>query len=158
MIMKEWRCAAHGPFDAVEQLCPYGCSARFVVREIRTAPAIRSAGTRNTDTVNRQLAQDFNLPDLSNANGDSVMTNLRKKDWKKFQGVAPSVWAGGVPHAAPGWTQREGERPPTFDPQSAGMARGAQLAAGTVPPVKPMIMKDNKGRPLSYNAPLPDGD
>lgn len=168
-VLKEFRCAAHGEFEAFEPQCPYGCSARFVTREIRTAPAIRHNGTRNVDNLTQQLANDFKLPDLSSKDGESVMTNLRKKNWAQMQGQPPSVWADGVPHAAPGWTQR-GEKAPTFNPSAAGLAAGAPLhrsntgavvvdtAAGArrIPQVQPNFVKDSKGNALSYRATLPE--
>lgn len=161
--MKEWRCAAHGEFDAYEPVCPFGCSSRFVKQEIRTPPSIRHNGTRNTDNLTQQLANDFNLPDLSSKDGDSVMTNLRKKDWKKMQGIPPSVWTGGVPHAPEGWSQR-GEAAPVFDPSGVGLSRGAPLhqsgnrvvvdtARGPQPIPKPQPVIDPK---LVYRAPLPE--
>jgi hypothetical protein len=170
-VLKEWSCAAHGEFEAYEGVCPYGCSSRFVKREIRTAPAIRHGKTNNTDNLTKQLAADFSLPDISTRDGDSVMTNLRKKNWAEMKGQPPSVWAGGVPHASPGWSQR-GETAPTFDPRGAGMAAGAPLhrsqtggvvvdtarGQAPIPKVTPAIIKDNKGNPLSYRAPLPEVD
>lgn len=155
-VLKEYVCAAHGEFDAFEPVCPSGCAGRFVKREIRTAPGLKSIGTKNADAIQQQLATDFRLGDLSNANGDSVITNLRKKDWKALKGQPPSQWVGGVPHAQEGWTQREGEKAPTFDPTSVGMGRGVALKSGSVPKPRAVIVKDSKGRPMSYNAPLPE--
>ena len=166
-VLKEYRCAAHGEFEAFEPVCPYGCSPKFVKREIRTAPAIRHTGTRNTDNLTQQLANDFQLSDLSTKDGDSVMVNMRKRQWANAQ--VPSSWAS-VPHNEPGWSQRD-EAPVKFDPRGVGLAAGAPLhrnkttgavvvdtAAGQKPIPKPVpnIMKDKKGRPLSYTAPLPE--
>lgn len=169
-ILKEFVCAAHGDFDAFEAKCPHGCSGRFVRREIRTAPAIRHGGTRNIDNLTQQLADDFRLTDLSNRDGESVMTNLRKKDWVKLKhGVAPSSWVGGVPHAQPGWTQRD-EKAPTFNPATVGLAAGIALTnkgkdamvsggkqTGVIPKPRAQIV-EHKGQPLAYRAPLPETD
>ena len=40
-VIKEWRCALHGPFEASHRICPaYGCLSESVEREFRTAPKI----------------------------------------------------------------------------------------------------------------------
>lgn len=166
-VLKEWSCAAHGEFEAFDAVCPFGCSARFVKREIRTAPAIRHTGTRNSDNLTQQLANDFNLTDLSTKDGESVMTNMRKRQWANAQ--VPSSWAA-VPHAADGWSQR-GEAAAKFNPQSVGLAAAAAMkevggrvtvdtarGAQAIPKPTPDIIKDGKGRPLSYKAALPEVD
>jgi hypothetical protein len=177
-ILKEYVCAAHGEFEAFEPVCPNGCAGRFVRREIRTAPAIRSVRTGNADAISRQLADDFGLTDLSNKDGDSVMQNLRKKDWTRVKKgeIAPSAWVGGVPHASDGWAER-GEKAPTFNPATVGLQadaamrardgrttvqtvvdtrRGQRKATLPIPKVRANIVKDKKGQPLAYRAPLPE--
>jgi hypothetical protein len=177
-ILKEYVCAGHGEFEAFEPVCPQGCSGRFVRREIRTAPAIRHNGTRNADNISRQLADDFNLTDLSSKDGDSVMSNLRKKDWTRVKRgeIAPSAWVGGVPHASEGWAER-GEKAPTFNPATVGLQadaamratdgkttvstivetkRGPRKVTQSIPKVRAEIVKDKKGQPLAYRAPLPE--
>lgn len=173
-VLKEFVCAGHGEFEGFEPVCPRGCKGRFVRQEIRTPPSIRHVGTRNTDALTQQLANDFGLSNVSSKDGESVMTNLRKIDWRKHQGQAPSVWAGGVPHAEPGWSQRE-EKAKTFSPSEIGMQGGAPLrqtngkvtvdierggrtVAAPIPKVRAAIVKDDKGRPLSYKAALPEVD
>jgi hypothetical protein len=118
--LKEYRCAAHGPFEARKPKCPSGCSARFVVQEFRTAPAVRSAATKQSDRELRNLAGSYKMSDIpSVAEGESVMGELRKNP--KY---APT-W-GHVEHNAPGWSQREGEKAKTFSPASMG-AQPAQM-------------------------------
>lgn len=172
--MKEWVCAAHGEFEATEQKCPFGCSKSFVRREIRTAPSIRHRGTSNRDALTQQLASDYGLTNLANEGGQlSVMQALRKKNWADYKkgGVAPSAWAD-VPHSEDGWSTRE-EAAKKFRPEDIGMKSGAALqttARGSevtmykgkqpvrtaIPKPRPMIVKDSKGNPLSYKAPLPE--
>jgi hypothetical protein len=114
-IIKEWRCAAHGEFEAPEGICPRGCPKRFVVQEIRTPPAYHDGVTRNTDQTLRALADEHGLSDMSNRNG-SVMNSQRARQGPDF---APK-WID-IPHATPGWSRREGEKSPVVMASDIGM-------------------------------------
>lgn len=136
-VLKEFVCSAHGPFESFEGICPSGCSARFVTREFRTAPGIKSGKTRNTDRNLRALANDFKLPDVKCEEGMSVMDNLRRKKYQKNEQPA-SAWAS-VPGVKPGWVQRE-EQAPTYDVRTAGVLPGRAVESGTLPKVKPVFV------------------
>lgn len=125
-VLKEYRCAAHGEFEATKPKCPHGCSPRFVSQEIRTAPAMKGNSTRNMDAIQQDLATSYRMSDIRNsANGDSVMTTLRKNPQ-----TAPS-W-GDVQHAKPGFSRRGDAQ--VFTPSSMGL-QGDNALAG----VKPML-------------------
>src|SRR6266850_1196813 len=66
-VTKEYRCLAHGPFDAKEARCPHGCGT--VVREFRTAPGGRSSRTKAADGALEHLARRYGLSDMSNRSG-----------------------------------------------------------------------------------------
>lgn len=147
-IVKEFRCAAHGPFEATKPKCPRGCSARFVTQEIRTAPAFRSGSTRTADTELRNLAGTYGLSDIPSVQeGESVMQQLRKKP-----NFAPT-W-GQVDHAEAGWSQRDGEKPKTFQLAPHGVQPGVSIDS-VKPLFKPLSEKTVLAAP-SYRAPLPD--
>jgi hypothetical protein len=136
--LKEFVCAAHGPFEARDAKCPHGCSKRFVRQEFRTPVGTRSPGTKGLDREIRQLATDYRLPDIRTSdNGQSVMQNLRKNPTH-----APS-W-GNVEHAAPGFSSR-GEQAKTFNPGSMGVQ-----GSNAVQPLKPIF---SGPRPLLVNRP-----
>jgi hypothetical protein len=125
-VLREWACKAHGPFEeSTEQgevpSCPRGCSRRFVTREIRTAPAVRSAVMGTIDKQTRGLAHDFGLSDIKvgRDDGKSVMDNLRKAG--KPDEFAPQ-WLP-VPHMKPGWVGR-GEKPAALNPAAFGVQPG----------------------------------
>lgn len=67
-VKREYRCLAHGPFEAYEAKCPHGCDTA-IDREFRTAPGTRSPKTRATDVALERLAARFGMTDLSNRNG-----------------------------------------------------------------------------------------
>jgi len=86
-VLKEFACAAHGPFEEFVSddeipRCPMGCSKRFVVREIRTAPTGRQVVTGTMDRLQREFADQYKLPDIKvdKEPGQSVMDHLRKAD------------------------------------------------------------------------------
>ena len=114
-VIKEFNCKAHGPFEEfVEQdvmpRCPHGCSPRFVVREIRSAPAARGVVVGTLDTLQRGIAHDFGLSDLKVKRDDpsSVIQNLRKGE-----DFSPK-WVDVPNKMAPGW-QGRGEKPSAID-------------------------------------------
>ena len=114
-IVKEYRCAGHGPFEATEQKCPQGCPDAWVVREFRTAPKIKHNATRTADNAIRHLAADYGLTNVSNRDGMSVMDALRRPT--KQDDFKPRFMD--VPHAQPGFSQTDGAKRPVVDPQAA---------------------------------------
>jgi hypothetical protein len=115
-ITIEMRCAGHGEVENTELRCPHGCPPRFVVREFRTAPMINGEQTKHTDGTLRGLAESVGLTDLSNRDGSSVMSNQRRNTPKGLD-FSPR-WVD-VPHASPGWSQRD-ERSPVVTPEQIG--------------------------------------
>lgn len=74
MIIKEFFCADHGEFEGSHAICPHmGCDSHDVIREIRTAPKLRSASTSRTDADVRLTAQMYGQSDFKTATreGDS---------------------------------------------------------------------------------------
>ncbi len=115
MKIFELMCAAHGPVENTELACPFGCPARFVVREFRTAPHYHDGRTANIDRTLDGLADSVGLTDMSNRNG-SVMNSQRPRqgpDWSP-------KWID-IPHATPGWSRREGEKSPVVMAGELGM-------------------------------------
>jgi hypothetical protein len=116
-LLREWRCAAHGEFSNKSGKCPHGCSKRFVVQEIRTAPGFHSAGSKRVDSELKGLAADYGMSNIKTGNeGESVMQALRRSDPTS----AMPTW-GKVDHAAPGFSSR-GEKPRTYSPGYTGVS------------------------------------
>jgi hypothetical protein len=129
-VNREYRCVAHDmPFESKKDKpkCPAGCSNKFVVQEFRTAPGIRSGGTRVGDTMMRQLAQDYNMTDMRNDRDSSVMASTRTSSGgTRVIGDKPPTTAYWNPSLFPvrqGWAQR-GEPPPVFNPKAAKIIDG----------------------------------
>jgi hypothetical protein len=120
----ELKCAAHGEFESTELACPHGCPKRFVVQEFRTPNAIHDGKTAFTDRTLRGLADSVGLTDMRNdKDGSSVMANQRSTTPKGMD-FRPK-WVD-IPHASPGWSQRE-ERSPVVTPQEIGGMTGANV-------------------------------
>ena len=81
-VTKEWRCMAHGYFEAATPddmvaRCPRGCDC--VERVFLTPQSISTSGkTRFVDKTMEDLAKRFGFTNMSNANGDSVIHNHAK--------------------------------------------------------------------------------
>jgi len=86
-VTKEFRCLAHGPFDAAEAICPHGCTV--VVREFRTAPGGRSEKTKASDRALEHLAKKYNLSDMSNKNGSVAASKRQPTGMEPVWGEMP---------------------------------------------------------------------
>lgn len=76
MIIKEWKCTSHGPFEGTHPICPaMGCESSDVVREFRTPPSFNSGLAKATDASLNNISQSYGLSDMSNKNGKSVKEN-----------------------------------------------------------------------------------
>lgn len=78
-IIKEYRCNDCGTvFESAEQdvVCP-ACTAEEPERVFLTAPGIKQPQTTRKDEIQRDLAKTYNLADMSNRDGGSVMQNRK---------------------------------------------------------------------------------
>lgn len=116
-IMKEWRCAAHGEFEAPTPSCPQGCSARFVKREIRTAPGLHSDRTKRADWAINALAEDYGYRDIQNS--PSRTGSVAEYATKNRKVKVRPEWIE-VPHAAPGFAYDKSIAVPKVNPQQHG--------------------------------------
>jgi len=128
-VLREFRCIAHDlEFESMEDrpACPSGCSPKFVVQEFRTAPGIRSGGTRVMDQMSKQLADDYRMTDMhGDKDGSSVMHNTPTTSGGARQVAKPAgaYWNAGLFQPKAGWAQR-GEPEPQFNARAAGLKDG----------------------------------
>jgi len=67
-VMKEWKCALHGPFEGTHPICPtLGCMSDEVSREFRTAPAYHNGQTARTDRGLRRTADMMRIDNWRSA-------------------------------------------------------------------------------------------
>lgn len=112
-VIREWRClAGHGAFEGKEAVCPVaGCTT--VIREFRTAPALKSAKTKRSDNALQMMANRLGLTDMSASKTGSVAGDRMAKQ-RGFGQI-------GGQDFAPHW----GEIPKggTFEPGKGPVAR-----------------------------------
>ena len=115
-VLKEYRCAAHGPMDLFSPICQYCGHGHFVKQEIRTAPAFRRKNMKFIDGTLRSIADDHGLTDLKNdpKGGVSVLQALTKTN-----DVNKPRWIG-VEHAAPGFSRTADAKVPKVTAESMG--------------------------------------
>lgn len=63
MVIKEWKCPAHGFFESDNPVCPKGCDAG-IMRVFLTPPSIGSGVTAQLDGQQQRLADRFGMTDL----------------------------------------------------------------------------------------------
>lgn len=96
-VLKEWKCFAHGYFEAnvpddMQPKCPRGCDN--VERAFLSPASVRTSGkTRFVDKTMEDLAKRFGMTNMSNANGDSVIHNQAKDAQRRMEknDLAP-IW------------------------------------------------------------------
>jgi hypothetical protein len=119
MVIREYRCLGHGPFESAQKnpVCPVG-GCTTVVQEFRTAPAGKSERTKISDRALDRLAARYQLTDLSNRNGSVGASRKNPKGMEAFWQPLPS---GNVYEVGKGEVPREG---------SAGGATAALAGMG----------------------------
>lgn len=93
-VIKEFRCAEHGPFECSDAICPeMGCCSQDVVREFRTAPGVRSGMVAQHERGIRELSDRMGGANFRNAKegeasfgGDKSGGLLWGNDASKFLG------------------------------------------------------------------------
>lgn len=70
-VIKEFRCAGHGYFDATEPVCPHGCTVG-VERVFLTPPGLGFGVAKRTDALLEGVARDHGLSDMNNRGGKAA--------------------------------------------------------------------------------------
>lgn len=142
-ILKEYRCAAHGPFEGFDRLCPYGCPDVFVKQEVRTAPAARRPGTMKfIDEQLKGIAKDYGVTDLKT----DPKANLSALDHQRRKTEHKPEWIP-IAHAAPGFSRTPNATVPTFKSESMGfkpVPEAGEMVA-KLPKPRPVIVGSYKG-------------
>jgi hypothetical protein len=82
VILKEWACLEHGPFEGSHAICPaMGCDSRAVSQEFRTPVGIRHGNTSRTDAGIRRSVDMYSLGNVRSArDGEASYGGDRGKD------------------------------------------------------------------------------
>jgi hypothetical protein len=63
-VLHDYKCLAHGYFEAWEPRCRHGCDGESVVKVFLQAVGTRSDSTKHADSTMRGLAQDYGMSDI----------------------------------------------------------------------------------------------
>ena len=63
-VLHDYKCLAHGFFEAWEDRCPHGCEGESIVKVFLQPVGTRSAATKHNDSTMRGLAQDYGMGDI----------------------------------------------------------------------------------------------
>lgn len=63
-VLDDYKCLAHGYFEAWEPKCPKGCDGEAVVKVFLQAVGTRSDSTRHADTTLQGLAKEYGMSDI----------------------------------------------------------------------------------------------
>lgn len=63
-VLKDYKCLAHGYFEAWEPRCPKGCDGEAIMVAFLQPVGLRSDTTKHSDSTMRGLAQDFGMSDI----------------------------------------------------------------------------------------------
>jgi hypothetical protein len=63
-VLHDYKCLAHGYFEAWEARCPKGCDGEAIVKVFLQAVGTRSDSTRHADTTLKGLASEYGMSDI----------------------------------------------------------------------------------------------
>lgn len=63
-VLDDYKCLAHGYFEAWEARCPKGCDGEAVVKVFLQAVGTRSESTRHADSTLKGLASEYGMSDI----------------------------------------------------------------------------------------------
>ena len=128
-VLKDYKCLAHGFFEAWDPRCPKGCDGEAVMVAFLQPVGLRSDSTRHSDSTMRGLAQDFGMSDIK-----SVREGEAQPPRYSQQPQNPYAVQWGSPSQISGYDTR---------PIADESVNGLQLAqaTGRIKPLAPSIVQ-----------------
>ena len=95
-IKRDYKCEAHGFFEAWEAQCPHGCLDGIMIVHLQ-APNYKSERTAGVDKTLNGLAQDFNMSNLKSTREGEHQEGYLTRNNKPPERQAPGgvIWGGG---------------------------------------------------------------
>lgn len=93
MVLHDFKCMAHGYFEAWEPRCPKGCDGEAVVKVFLQPVGTRSDSTKHADSTLRGLAQDYGMTDIKSTREGEAQP-MRQKNPYAVQWGDPKQIAG----------------------------------------------------------------
>ena len=93
-VLHDYKCMAHGFFEAWEDKCPHGCTGEAIQKVFLQPVGMKSDSTKRTDGTLQNLAQDYGMTDIhSPRGGESQMDAAKRQQNNPFaiQWAAPQT-------------------------------------------------------------------
>jgi len=79
-VLHDWKCLAHGYFEAWEAKCPHGCSGEVVQKVFLQPVGLKSDSTKRNDQNLNSLANDYGMTDIHTPrDGESQMDASKRQ-------------------------------------------------------------------------------
>ena len=130
MVLKDYKCLAHGFFEAWEPRCPKGCDGEAVMVAFLKPVGTRSEGTVHADNTLRGLANDYNMTDIKSVREGESQPGLQARQ----QNQNPFAIQWGNPQQITGYDLR-----PIADESVNGLELAKQT--GQINPLKPSFVQ-----------------
>lgn len=88
VVVKEFLCHGHGPFESTEAICPHGCT--LVERAFRTPVGLQTARTRSVDATLETIAKEHKMGDINtrrDAHSGRVVDQKTRKAMEQQEAV-----------------------------------------------------------------------
>ena len=80
-VLHDYKCLAHGYFEAWDAQCPHGCSGDSIQKVFLQAVGIKSDSTKRNDATLNNLATDYGMTDLHTPrDGESQMDAAKRQN------------------------------------------------------------------------------
>jgi hypothetical protein len=137
-VLHDYKCMAHGYFEAWEPRCPKGCDGEAIVKVFLQAVGTRSDRTKNADSTLRGLAEDYKMSDIK-----SVREGEAQPPRSPQQPHNPYAVQWGSPSQISGYDTR-----PIADESVNGLQLGQ--ATGVFKPLAPkFVQRDHENLTIS---------
>mgnify|MGYP003338615336 CR=1 FL=1 len=134
-VKRDYKCEAHGFFEAWEAQCPHGCLDGIMIVHLQ-APNYMSDRTKSTDSTVKGLAQDFNMTNLKSTREGEHQEGYLTRNNAPPQRQAPGgvIWGGGAGYNMASVMSGQAVRSVRgesvgFNPKDAGNLKGPRPAS-----------------------------
>ena len=74
-VLHDYKCLAHGYFEAWEARCPKGCDGEAVVKVFLQPVGLKSDSTKHADSTLQGLANEYGMSDIKSTDRKSTRLN-----------------------------------------------------------------------------------
>lgn len=96
-VKRDYKCEAHGFFEAWEAQCPHGCLDGIMIVHLQ-APNYMSDRTKGADSTLKGLAKDFDMTNIKSTREGEMQSGYLTRNNQPPPQQAPNgvLWGGGA--------------------------------------------------------------